>query len=52
MTTRPTLEEVALALYEEKGELTIWDLFAIREAIASTALEHPEWEEEGLPDDH
>ena len=44
MVKRPTLEEVALAIYEEKGEVTLMDLFMAREAIASTAIEHPEWE--------
>lgn len=43
---RPDLQAVALALYKERGQVSIWDLFAIKEAIASVALEYPEWDEE------
>jgi hypothetical protein len=43
-TERDLFMEAAIALAKEKGHLTITDLFVLKEAVASTLLEHPEWE--------
>jgi hypothetical protein len=36
--------QALLSIYRERGAVSWGDIFLIKEAVASTALEHPEWD--------
>lgn len=47
ITRRQFLEDTAIIeLAQKQGAVSVADIFVIKEAVASTALEHPEWDME------